>query len=364
MHQYDPLHPRPRRPRRALHIAALALLAVGIVAAGVSAAGRAPEASSATISACRDNASGVLRAAKTCRSNERRLTWNTVGPRGAEGPAGPAGDNGRPGANGSTGPAGPAGPTGAPGPVGAIGPAGATGAAGPVGPAGPAGPVGPAGPAGPRGPVGAVTSIAALNGAACTKQAGGAGVVAVTTGAADAITFTCADAPPPPAPSERKIVVNEIDYDQVGGDEDGFVELRNNGTAAADLAGLVLVLIDGGTGEEYGRRVLTGNLAPGAYLAVEIEAQNGAPDGVALVETASGAILDKLSYEGAITAAQIGSAVVSLVEGTLLPATVADSNTAAGSLIRSPDGRDTNDAASDWRFTTTVTRGAANVATG
>ena len=47
----------------------------------------------------------------------------------------------------------------------------------------------------------------------------------------------------------------------------------------------------------------------------------------------------------------------------MLAATVADSNTAAGSLSRIPDGADTNDAASDWVFTTTLTRGAANVAT-
>ena len=94
-----------------------------------------------------------------------------------------------------------------------------------------------------------------------------------------------------------------------------------------------------------------------------MEAQNGAPDGVALVATAAGTLLDALSYEGAITAATIGSATFNLVEGTLLPATVADSNTVAGSLIRFPDGGDTNDAATDWRFTTTPTPGAANVST-
>ena len=55
---------------------------------------------------------------------------------------------------------------------------------------------------------------------------------------------------------------------------------------------------------------------------------------------------------------------MSLVEGTELPAAVADSNTVAGSLSRNPNGRDTDDAASDWVFTTTVTRGAANVASG
>ena len=46
----------------------------------------------------------------------------------------------------------------------------------------------------------------------------------------------------------------------------------------------------------------------------------------------------------------------------MLPANVADSNTVDGSLSRIPDGRDTDDAASDWQFTTTPTRGAANVA--
>ena len=170
--------------------------------------------------------------------------------------------------------------------------------------------------------------------------------------------------PPPPPPSGRAVVLNEIDYDQVGTDGDGFVELRNNGAEAADLTGLALVLVDGSDGLEYDRETLAGTLASGAHLAVAIEAQNGSPDGVALVDTGTGALLDALSYEGAITAAQIGTATVSLVEGTVLPASVADSNTVAGSLSRSPDGRDTDDAASDWVFTTTVTRGAANVASG
>ena len=74
-------------------------------------------------------------------------------------------------------------------------------------------------------------------------------------------------------------------------------------------------------------------------------------------------LLDALSYEGAITASTIGGQSYNLVEGTQLPTAVEDSNTAAGSLIRNPDGKDTNDAASDWGFTTTITRGAANVMT-
>nr|MBA2383557.1 hypothetical protein [Actinomycetota bacterium] len=114
---------------------------------------------------------------------------------------------------------------------------------------------------------------------------------------------------------------------------------------------------------EYARASLTGTLAAGGHLSVALEAQNGAPDGVALVDTAAGTLLDALSYEGAITAATIGSSTFDLVEGTVLPTSVADSNTVAGSLIRFPDGSDTNDAATDWRFTATPTPGAANVST-
>ena len=122
--------------------------------------------------------------------------------------------------------------------------------------------------------------------------------------------------PPRHLPAGRAVVLNEIDYDQVGTDGDGFVELRNNGAEAADLAGLALVLVDGSDRLEYDRETLTGTLASGAHLAVAIEAQNGSPDGVALVDTGTGALLDALSYEGAITAAQIGTVTVSLVEGT------------------------------------------------
>ena len=70
-----------------------------------------------------------------------------------------------------------------------------------------------------------------------------------------------------------------------------------------------------------------------------------------------------VSYEGAITTATIGSSTYNLVEGTVLPVDVADSNTVDGSLARIPDAKDSDDAASDWVFTTTATPGAANVKT-
>ena len=187
-------------------------------------------------------------------------------------------------------------------------------------------------------------------------------MVSVETEIDGAIVLTCEaeDGPPPPPPGAAELVLNEIDYDQVGADTGGFIEIYNAGDGPADLAGVALVLVDGGTANEYLRRTLSGTLAAGAYLVVEADAQNGAPDGVALID-AGGSLLDALSYEGGITAATIGTATYSLVEGTVLPAATADSNTVAGSLSRIPNGSDTDDAATDWAFTTTVTQGAANV---
>jgi hypothetical protein len=156
-------------------------------------------------------------------------------------------------------------------------------------------------------------------------------------------------------------VINEIDYDQVGADIGGFVEIANTGGTAVALDGIALVLVNGGDGTEYDRVELTGSLAAGGHLSIDVDAQNGAPDGIALIDTATGTLLDALSYEGEIASATIGGQVYDLVEGTALGASVADSNTVAGSLSRLPDGTDTNDAATDWRFTTTATPGGPNV---
>ena len=342
-----------------------AVLVVGLVgAASLAVAGVRDDA---TITACRHARSGLLRVVaspEACRRNEVPLRWNTQGRRGPAGPPGPAGPAGE---TGPEGPAGAVGPVGPPGPPGVAGPAGPAGADGLPGPAGPAGPQGPQGPQGPAGPAG-TSSLATLEGTPCTPHGGGSGQLAVAVAEDGLVTLRCdAGTPPPPPPPPAgtpSVVINEVDYDQVGADAGGFVELANIGDSAAALDGLALVLVNGGDGAEYARVALTGTLAPGGYLVVEVEAQNGAPDGVALVDTGSGALLDALSYEGEIRAATIGGATYDLVEGTPLPATVADSNTVSGSLARLPDGRDTNDAASDWAFTTTVTPGAANVASG
>jgi Lamin Tail Domain len=293
-------------------------LATVAVVAGVAFAQSEPP--STVIHACKHPSGGWLRqvsSAAQCRRREIAVSWNVAGEKGEKGDPGPAG------------PAGPPGPKGDPGTV--------------------------------------VPGLANLNGVPCVAADDAAGEIRVTIAANGDVSLACVaeDEPPPPPPppptGQARLVINEVDYDQVGTDADGFVEIHNVGDVAVDLANIDLVAVNGGDSSEYAREQLTGTLSAGGHLAVAIELQNGAPDGLALLDGTT--LLDALSYEGAITAATIGGQTYNLVEGTVLPTSVEDSNTVAGSLIRNPDGRDTNDAAADWAFTTTVTRGAANVLT-
>jgi hypothetical protein len=310
----------------------LALLLAGLAVLAGAAAISAADGDDGPIHACQGMRYGLVRiveAAGDCMRWEEPISWNRQGPAGTPGPAGPPGPAGEPGAPG---------------------------------------PKGDPGPQGPQGPAG-IASLETLAGTACTTFDGARGTVVVKTTPAHLITLTCESgaAPPPPPPppppgGTAEVVLNEIDYDQVGADAGGFVELMNAGTSDATLDGLAIVLVNG-DGSEYDRLPLSGPLAAGAHLGVDADAQNGAPDGVALFDTATGDLLDALSYEGEITAATIDGNIYSLVEGSPLPAGVADSNTVDGSLARLPDGTDTDNAATDWAFTTTPTRAAANVAT-
>lgn len=209
--------------------------------------------------------------------------------------------------------------------------------------------------------------------------------VTTTTSSTSTSTTTATSVTTTTLPPGPHLVINEVDYDQVGTDAQEFVEVFNPLPTAAPLDGLALVFVDGATGMEY-RRV---DLAPGGAIpageclvvsavsivvppaAVQLAPpafttgnaiQNGAPDGVLLLDTVHLLVLDALSYEGSITAATVTGVpgTVNLVEAPALPADVADSDTVTGSLIRWPSGADTDHAASDWRFTTTPTPGAPN----
>ena len=176
------------------------------------------------------------------------------------------------------------------------------------------------------------------------------------------------------------LVINEVDYDNAEADDPiEFIEVVNTTADPIALAGHALVRVNGSNNLGY----LTIDLAPagvigaGQYLVVGTAAvevppaalklnlakgntvQNGEPDGIALVNTAKGVVLDSLSYEGSMLAVTLAgvNGPVSLVEGS--PCAFADKG--AGSLVRAPDGYDTNNTGVDWGFAQTPTPGAPNM---
>ena len=179
------------------------------------------------------------------------------------------------------------------------------------------------------------------------------------------------------------LVLNEIDYDNIGTDTIEYVELLNASNAPTSLAGVKLALVNGATNSAYATIDLTpiGSLAAGTYLVVagssvfvptsavkldplwtQDQVQNGDADGVAVIDDVTHTVIDALSYEGSITSVTLPGFTmpISLVEGTPLPLSVADSNETTGTVCRIPNGQDTNNAATDWKFCTSRTAGTAN----
>ena len=102
------------------------------------------------------------------------------------------------------------------------------------------------------------------------------------------------------------VFVNEIHYDNEGTDAGEAIEIA--GPAGTDLAGWSLVLYNGSGGAVYNTTALSGVIpdqqAGYGTLFVSYPTngiQNGAPDGVALVDS-SDAVVQFLSYEGSFTA--------------------------------------------------------------
>jgi predicted extracellular nuclease len=102
---------------------------------------------------------------------------------------------------------------------------------------------------------------------------------------------------------ESPVFINEIHYDNAGTDTGEFIEVAN--PTGRDLTGWSLVLYNGGTSTAattYSTRTLAGadRIQVAQYPTDGI--QNGAADGVALVD-GTGALVQLLSYEGVLTAA-------------------------------------------------------------
>ncbi|WP_353779982.1 HYR domain-containing protein [Winogradskyella sp. 3972H.M.0a.05] len=119
----------------------------------------------------------------------------------------------------------------------------------------------------------------------------------------DIDTFTCDDISEGVTPADQ-VWINEFHYDNDGSDTGEFVEVA--GTAGVDLTGYSVVLYNGSNGTSYGTINLSGILPNesngfGAASFSESGIQNGAPDGLALVDP-SNTVIEFLSYEGSFAA--------------------------------------------------------------
>jgi hypothetical protein len=102
------------------------------------------------------------------------------------------------------------------------------------------------------------------------------------------------------------VFINEIHYDNTSTDQGEAIEIA--GPAGTDLSGWSIVLYNGYNGEVYDTTSLSGTIADlgNGYGAVSVTyasngIQNGAPDGLALVDDSAN-VIQFLSYEGTFTA--------------------------------------------------------------
>ena len=98
--------------------------------------------------------------------------------------------------------------------------------------------------------------------------------------------------------------INELHYDNSGKDKNEFIEIA--GPAGADLNGWQLVAYNGNGGKVYKTLNLSGLIpdqgaGAGTLSFAFSKLQNGAPDGIALVDD-GGSVVQFLSYEGSLVA--------------------------------------------------------------
>lgn len=159
--------------------------------------------------------------------------------------------------------------------------------------------------------------------------------------------------------AHTQVVINEVDYDQIGTDNAEFLEIKNVGDAAFPLQYLRVVFINGNNGGAAEYRTISSEswpaLAPGAYFVIcgnqsltlncdhaatpiTNLIQNGPNDAIMLGSTLDDTVYDMLSY---------GGNVPGYTEGT--GTTTQDSNGQDGlSLSRWPDGADTDNNDADF----------------
>lgn len=186
-------------------------------------------------------------------------------------------------------------------------------------------------------------------------------------------------APEPPGDDSGGLVINEVHYNQPGADTAEFVEILNRSTSPQSLDGLAVLFFNGTMtpATESVRVPLQGTLPAGGYAVIAAagltglppgtltfelptKIHNGGPDGIGLIEIATGRIRDFVAYAGTITSVAIeGLATVTVPATNSTP--IGDTDNVSGSLIRFPNGSDTDNSVVDWGFSRVPTPGAANI---
>lgn len=147
--------------------------------------------------------------------------------------------------------------------------------------------------------------------------------------------------------TQAALMINEVDYDQVGTDSAEFIELFNSGNHQLILEDYRLDLINGSTASTYrsfdlsglsidagGYLVLCGNNLTVMNCSLEVAPsnnliQNGGSDGDGIALYQISELIDSLTYEGILSPFTEGPA-----------ATPSDSNGLTMSLSRLPNGID------------------------
>ena len=158
-------------------------------------------------------------------------------------------------------------------------------------------------------------------------------------------------------PAFSQLVINEVDYDQVGSDAAEYLELKNTGTTDFDLSTVAVLMVNGSSGSGVVYQSYFSDswpmLAPGAYFTLCGDAnagcdaqlspatnaiQNGVTDAIVLILRSDSSFVDRLSYEGTLAGYAEGDGFVG-----------GDDNVSENrSVGRFPDGVDTDDNDSDF----------------
>ena len=205
-----------------------------------------------------------------------------------------------------------------------------------------------------------LTSFDDLGGLSCTATSG-TGALQISYDAASHATLTCVVA----HPAVAIVRVNEIATGTSTSAADEFVELVNAGGAAADVGGWKLVYRSAsGTSDTTLATIPTGTtIAAGGFYLFGGSAYAGARAADQSFATglaaAGGGVAVRDANAVVVDSAGWGTAANAYVEGTVAPAPPTTAQPGA-SIVRRPDGHDTNDNSADFTVAATASPRATN----